>query len=258
MMTRRLAVLLAALFAPTVFAQGMLLPTDPSMGPLGIKYQRVSAEIVDGAAVTRVEQVFVNSSNRQLEAHYVFPLPKGAALQDFYLWINGKRTKGEVLEKLKELSAWKGARPGPGLGRGVAFVHAHGVPVAEIVDVRVVDGAIKLEQVFLVVDDGTVLDPVNFEAQMFGACIFGLGHAMNCELTYENFMPTQTNFHQHEAMRLHQTPKFVMASLQNNPKIRGMGEPCLPPASPALANAIYAATGTRVRALPFNKSVRFV
>ncbi len=79
----------------------MLIPTDTSMGPLGIKYQRVSAEIIDGAAVTKVEQVFVNSSSRQLEAHYVFPLPKGAALQEFYLWINGKRTKGEMLEKQK-------------------------------------------------------------------------------------------------------------------------------------------------------------
>ncbi len=108
MMTRRLAVLLAALFAPAVFAQGMLLPTDPSMGPLGIKSQRVSAEIVDGAAVTKVEQVFVNTSNRQLEAHYVFPLPKGAALQDFSLWINGKRTRGEVLEKQKATEIYEG------------------------------------------------------------------------------------------------------------------------------------------------------
>ncbi len=100
--------LLAALLAPAAFAQGMLMPTDTSLGPLGIKYQRVSAEIVDGAAVTRVEQVFVNSAPRQLEAHYVFPLPKGAALQDFYLWINGKKTKGEILEKQKATDIYEG------------------------------------------------------------------------------------------------------------------------------------------------------
>ncbi|MBE2249506.1 MAG: VWA domain-containing protein [Myxococcus sp.] len=101
--------LLAAVFAgSTSLAQGMLIPTDLSMGPLGIKYQRVSAEIVDGTAVTKVEQVFVNSSPRQLEAHFVFPLPKGAALQDFYLWINGKRTKGEVLEKQKATDIYEG------------------------------------------------------------------------------------------------------------------------------------------------------
>ena len=167
-------------------------------------------------------------------------------------------TSRKVLEKLGEIANWKGAKPGPGRGRGLAFVHSHGVPAAEIVDVRVVDGAIKIEEAFLVVDAGRVLDPVNFEAQMTGAFIFGVGHAMNCELTYENYAPTQTNYHAHEAMRLYQAPKFTTAYLQNNPKIRGIGEPCLPPAAPALANAIYAATGKRIRELPFNKSVRFV
>jgi len=104
----RLVLAMVVLAAPLAFAQGMLIPTDTSMGPLGIKYQRVSAEIIDGAAVTKVEQVFVNSSPRQLEAHYVFPLPKGAALQDFYLWINGKKTKGEVLEKQKATEIYEG------------------------------------------------------------------------------------------------------------------------------------------------------
>lgn len=105
---KRLGVLLSLLWAPAILAQGMLIPTDASLGPLGIKYQRVAVEIVDGAAVTKVEQVFVNSRPRQLEAHYVFPLPKGAALQDFYLWINGKKTKGEVLEKQKATEIYEG------------------------------------------------------------------------------------------------------------------------------------------------------
>lgn len=104
----RLVLAAVVLCAPLALAQGMLIPTDTSLGPLGIKYQRVSAQIIDGAAVTKVEQVFVNTSNRQLEAHYVFPLPKGAALQDFYLWINGKKTKGEVLEKQKATEIYEG------------------------------------------------------------------------------------------------------------------------------------------------------
>ena len=100
--------LLAGQCAQTAAAQGMLIPTDTAMGPLGIKYQRVSAEIQDGAAVTKVDQVFVNSGPRQLEAHFVFPLPKGAALQDFYLWMNGKKTKGEILEKDKAANIYEG------------------------------------------------------------------------------------------------------------------------------------------------------
>lgn len=104
----RILLLAVVALGSSALAQGMLIPTDQSMGPLGIKYQRVSAEIVDGTAVTKVEQVFVNSAPRQLEAHYVFPLPKGAALQDFYLWINGKKTKGEVLEKQKATEIYEG------------------------------------------------------------------------------------------------------------------------------------------------------
>lgn len=96
------------LLASTAGAQGMLIPTETSLPPLGVKYQRVTAQVVDGAAVTKVEQVFVNRTNRPLEAHYVFPLPKGAALQDFYLWIDGKKTRGEVLEKKKATDIYEG------------------------------------------------------------------------------------------------------------------------------------------------------
>ncbi len=167
-------------------------------------------------------------------------------------------TSRKVLEKLGEIASWNGSKPEPGRGRGLAFVHSHGVPAAEVVDVSLVDGAIKIERAFLVVDVGRVLDPVNVEAQMTGALIYGLGHAMNCELTFENYATQQTNYHAHEGMRLHQAPEITTVALENNPKIRGIGEPGLPPAAPALANAIYAATGKRLREMPFNKSVRFV
>jgi Ca-activated chloride channel family protein len=107
-MNRFRLLVVSALIAAPAFAQGMLIPTDTSMGPLGVKYQRVSADIQDGTAVTKVEQVFVNNGPSQLEAHFVFPLPKGAALQDFYLWINGKKTKGEILEKQKATEIYEG------------------------------------------------------------------------------------------------------------------------------------------------------
>lgn len=105
---RKLAVLLLSLFPALSFAQGMLLPTTPNARPLAIKSQRVTTNIQDGTAVTRVEQTFVNDSPSQLEAHYVFPLPKGAALSDFYLWVNGKKTKGEILEKDKATGIYEG------------------------------------------------------------------------------------------------------------------------------------------------------
>ena len=102
-------VLLAALLVPVLAsAQGLLLPTQPNAKPLAIKSQRVSVEIQDGTSLTRVEQVFQNEGPQQLEAHYIFPLPKGAALSEFYLWINGKKTKAELLEKEKATTIYEG------------------------------------------------------------------------------------------------------------------------------------------------------
>lgn len=109
MRTNRCLLLTVALLAPALAsAQGMLLPTIPNARPLAIKSQRVNVEIQDGTAVTRVEQTFQNDGPSQLEAHYVFPLPKGAALSEFYLWINGRKTKGEILEREKATGIYEG------------------------------------------------------------------------------------------------------------------------------------------------------
>jgi Ca-activated chloride channel family protein len=105
---QRLLLLTALLVPVLASAQGMLLPTQPNARPLAIKSQRVSVEIQDGTSLTRVEQVFQNDGPQQLEAHYVFPLPKGAALSEFYLWINGKKTKAELLEKEKATTIYEG------------------------------------------------------------------------------------------------------------------------------------------------------
>ena len=81
---------------------------------------------------------------------------------------------------------------------------------------------------------------------------------MNCEITYSDGMAQQTNFHNFEGMRLYQCPVIEVRGLENAEKIRGIGEPPVPPAAPALANAIYAATGQRIREMPFNKHIDFV
>jgi len=116
---------------------------------------------------------------------------------------------------------------------------------------------ITIDKVFVVADVGRVLDPVNFENQVQGAVIWGLSHAMNAELTYRNGVAEQTNFHLYEGLRLNQTPEIVVRGLEHSLHLRGVGEPPVPPAAPALANAIFAATGTRVRELPMRKTVRF-
>ncbi len=83
------------------FGSGMLIPRDEGIPPLAIESQRVDIQIQDGTATARIEQVFRNSVNRNLEAVYVFPLPENASISDFALFINGKRTSGELVEKDK-------------------------------------------------------------------------------------------------------------------------------------------------------------
>ncbi|MEM5543409.1 molybdopterin cofactor-binding domain-containing protein [Sulfitobacter sp. AS92] len=162
----------------------------------------------------------------------------------------------KVFEAVGEMSDW-GAELGPGRGRGLAFCLSFGVPVAEVVEVRQTDAGLKIDRVFVAAEVGRVLDPVNFEAQLSGAVIWGLGHAMNCELTYRDGVPQQDNYHLYEGLRLYQTPKIEVRGLENGSKLRGIGEPGVPPAAPALANAIFAATGQRIRELPLSKSVDF-
>ena len=140
----------------------------------------------------------------------------------------------KVLEAVGEMSDW-GSDPGADRGRGIAFSLAFGVPVAEVVEVTNTPDGIRIDKVFVAADVGRVVDPVNFEAQVQGGVIWGLGHAMNCELTYFDGMPEQTNFHDYEGMRLYQTPQIMVRGLENGEAIRGIGEPAVPPAAPALA-----------------------
>jgi isoquinoline 1-oxidoreductase beta subunit len=162
-----------------------------------------------------------------------------------------------VLEEVGKMSDW-GSDLGPKRGRGLAFTLAFGVPTAQVVEVSDTGDGIRIDRVFVAAEVGRVLDPVNFEAQLSGGVIWGLGHAMNCELTYEDGVAQQDNFHAFEGMRLYQTPEIEVRGLENGTKIRGIGEPGVPPAAPALGNAIFAATGQRIRELPFSKSVDFI
>ena len=90
-----------ALVGLRAMGSGMLIPADESIPPLAIESQRVDIRIKDGTATARIEQVFRNSVDRNLEAVYVFPLPENASISDFAMYINGKRTSGELVEKDK-------------------------------------------------------------------------------------------------------------------------------------------------------------
>ena len=162
-----------------------------------------------------------------------------------------------VLEAVAEMASWDGPRPAPWVGRGVAFAYSFGVPCAQIVEVRDTAQGIRVERLWVAAEVGRVLDPVNVEAQLSGGALFGLGHAMLAEVTFDGHAPEQSNYHDYGSLRHWQAPQVEVRALGTTGQITGAGEPGLPPAAPALADAIFAATGTRPREMPFARSVRF-
>ncbi len=180
----------------------------------------------------------------------------GADPMEERIRLMGHDVSRQVLEAVAEMSSW-GGELAPNQGRGVAFVESFGVPTAEVVEVSQTERGITIDRVWVACEVGTVVDPVNFENLVQGGVVFGLGHAMNCEITYSDGRAQQSNYHAHTGMRINQCPEIFVRGLENGPKVRGIGEPPVPPAAPALANAIFAATGQRVRELPLWHHVDF-
>ncbi len=163
-----------------------------------------------------------------------------------------------VLEAVAEMSGWDGPSLGPDRGRGVAFCLSFGVPCAEVIEVTNTDRGIRIDKVFVAANVGRIVDPINLEHQMSGGVIWGLGHAISAEITHSAGMTDQVNYDGFQAMRFDQVPQIEVRGLELGAHVRGIGEPPVPPAAPALANAIFAATGQRIREMPFSKHIDFV
>ena len=108
----------------------------------------------------------------------------------------------KVLEAVGEMSGWSGPL-GNGKGRGVALTQSFGVNCAEIVEVTATPQGIRIDKVWVAAEVGLIVDPVNFENLVQGGVVFGLGAAMNCEITYAGGAAEQSNFDTHEGMRLY-------------------------------------------------------
>ena len=142
-----------------------------------------------------------------------------------------------------------------GKGRGLAVHRSFRSVVGAVLDVSVdEDKTVTLEKAIMVCDCGTVINPKLVEAQMQGGFIFGLTAAAFGEITVEQGKVTQGNFDEYEMLKLASAPKVEVHILPSDDLPGGVGEPGTPPAAPALANAIFAATGERVRTLPIVKS----
>jgi len=169
-----------------------------------------------------------------------------------------------VLQSVGELSDWETPLPrgdGRRRGRGLAMTHSFGSTVAQVVEVSVgtnpdQDG-LRIERVYCVADVGLALDPGIIEAQMQSGILYGLSAAVMGEISFRDGRVEQSNFHDYGALRLAQCPEIRVRILESGDAPTGVGEPGTPPSKPALANAIYAATGQRLRDYPFNRYIRF-
>jgi len=163
-----------------------------------------------------------------------------------------------VLETVANMSNWGAPLP-EGHGRGVAFAISSDAATAQVVEVRA-EGPdrIAVQDVWIAADVGIALDPRNIEAQLEGACIYGLTAAMMGEITVAGAAVQQSNFHDYRILRMSEVPRIHTQAVESGAEIFGVGETGTPPVAPALGNAIFAATGRRLRHLPFERAVRFV
>ncbi|WP_299537299.1 molybdopterin cofactor-binding domain-containing protein [Ulvibacterium sp.] len=155
-----------------------------------------------------------------------------------------------VVEQVRRNSNWDVPLP-KGQGRGFAASKHSGSFVAEVVTVSVdANENITILRVDAVVDCGIVINPTGAKAQVEGGILEGLSAALYGEITVKNGVAEQSNFHDYKWIRMDEAPEIHVEFITNNLPPRGLGEPPLPPAAPALTNAIFAATGKRIRKLP--------
>lgn len=156
-----------------------------------------------------------------------------------------------VLDEVARRSNWDSPLP-DGVGRGIAIVESFGTIVAEVVEASVrEDGSPKVLRAWAVVDCGTTVSPVNAEAQIAGGLIMGLSSAIGEQVTIDKGAVVESNFADYPILKLADAPAQIdVHFIESGAKTGGIGEPGLPPASPALANALAAATGKRIRNLP--------
>jgi len=158
-----------------------------------------------------------------------------------------------VLNAVADAAHWAGGAP-QGRGRGIALHESFGSIVAEIAEVSVDGTDVKVHNVWCAIDCGFAANPSGVIAQMESGIIYGLSAAMHGEITFAGGKVVQSNFHDYPVVRINETPQIHVTIVNSGKPMGGAGEPGTPPIAPAVTNAIFAATGKRVRRLPIAKN----
>jgi len=159
-----------------------------------------------------------------------------------------------VLDLAAQKSGWGGSLP-PGRARGIAVFESYGSFVSQVAEVSVsAAGAVRVHRVVCAVDCGMTVNPAIIEAQMQGGIIFGLTAALHGAITVEKGRVQQGNFDDYPLLSMDEMPIIEVHLVKSSEKPGGIGETAVPPTAPALTNAIFAATGKRIRRLPVHQS----
>ena len=155
-----------------------------------------------------------------------------------------------ALELAAEKFGW-GKKLPAGHGAGIAVHASFGSYVAQIAEVSLDKNTIRVHRVVCAIDCGPVVNPLAIEAQMQSGIAFGLGAALHSEITFKDGKVAQGNFNDYGVLRLSEMPRVEVHIVPSTDKMGGAGEPGTPPIAPAVANAVFAASGKRLRRLPF-------
>jgi isoquinoline 1-oxidoreductase beta subunit len=156
-----------------------------------------------------------------------------------------------VVKLAAEMSGW-GKQGVGGVYKGFGAHFSFGTYVAQVADIKIENGKIKVLKVYCAVDCGRVMNPLGAEQQIEGGIIDGVGHALFGELVFNKGAAVQKNFNTYKMIRMADAPDIETRFMQNDIAPMGLGEPGLPPVGAAVANAVFAATGQRLRKQPFS------